>query len=54
MQGEISTFYVQQSGEYNEKVPLVYLIPDKIVNPKDNKEPNLNKLMKKLKEILRR
>lgn len=54
MKGEIQTFYVQASGEYDEFKPLVYRIPDKITNPKDDKKPNQSKLLKKLREILKR
>lgn len=54
MQGEISTFYVQGTGEYDKVLPLVYQIPDKMLSSKEDKEPNKEKLIKKLKEILRR
>jgi len=49
MNGNIGTFFVQATGEYNEKLPLVYRVPDKINNPKDDKKPNQNKLLKKLR-----
>jgi hypothetical protein len=35
MQGDISTFYVQATGEYNFRLPLVYQVSDKNPNPKD-------------------
>lgn len=54
MNGDIGTFFVQASGEYNERLPLVYLVPDKVSNPKDDKKPNQDKLLKKLREILKR
>lgn len=54
MNGDITTFFVQATGEYNEILPLVYSVPDKVSNPKDDKKPNTNKLLKKLREILKR
>lgn len=55
MQGEISTFYVQATGEYDKILPLVYQLPDKITSPnKDDKPINKAKLIKKLREILKR
>ena len=54
MNGDITTFFVQATGEYNEILPLVYLVPDKVNNPKDDKKPNTDKLLKKLREILKR
>jgi hypothetical protein len=55
MQGEISTFYVQGTGEYDKILPLVYQLPDKITSGvKDDKPINKNKLIKKLREILKR
>lgn len=54
MRGDIGTFYVQDTGEYDQRKPLVYKIPDKISNPKDDKKPNQNKLLNKLREILKR
>lgn len=54
MKGEITVFYVQANGEYDEMKPLVYRIPSKVNNPKDDKKPNQNKLLKKLREILKR
>lgn len=54
MNGNIGTFFVQATGEYYEKYPLVYKVPDKLNNPKDDKKPNQNKLLKKLREILKR
>lgn len=54
MNGDIGTFFVQATGEYNEKLPLVYNVPDKVSNPKDDKKPNQDKLLKKLREILKR
>jgi hypothetical protein len=54
MNGDIGTFFVQATGEYNEILPLVYRVPDKVNSPKDDKKPNQNKLLKKLREILRR
>ncbi len=35
MAGDISTFYVQNSGEYYERLPLVYSVNDKANNPKE-------------------
>lgn len=49
MQGDISTFYVQATGEYDNSMPLVYLVADKMMNPKDDKKPNQNKLRNKLR-----
>jgi len=49
MNGNIGTFFVQASNEINDKKPLVYLVPDKINNPKDDKKPNQSKLLKKLR-----
>jgi hypothetical protein len=37
MQGEISSFYVQGSGEYDKIIPLVYLLPDKVSGSKDDR-----------------
>lgn len=54
MNGDIGTFFVQASGEYNERLPLVYSVADKVSNPKDDKKPNQDKLLKKLREILKR
>lgn len=55
MQGEISTFYVQATGEYDRILPLVYQLPDKITSSnKDEKPINKNKLIRKLREILKR
>ncbi len=55
MQGEISIFYVQATGEYDKILPLVYQLPDKITsNNKDEKPVNRVKLIKKLREILKR
>ena len=54
MNGDIGTFFVQGTGEYNNILPLVYSVPDKVSNPKDDKKPNQNKLLKKLREILKR
>lgn len=54
MRGDIGTFFVQVSNDINGIKPLVYLVPDKITNPKEDKKPNQNKLLKKLREILRR
>jgi hypothetical protein len=33
---------------------LVYSVPDKVNNPKDDKKPNQDKLLKKLREILKK
>jgi hypothetical protein len=49
MKGEIQTFYIQGSEYYDQMKPLVYRIPDKITNPKDDKKPNQSKLLKKLR-----
>lgn len=50
MQGEISTFYVQATGEYERILPLVYQLPDKITSSsKDDKQVNKAKLIKKLR-----
>lgn len=49
MKGEIQTFYVQGNSVIDELKPLVYRIPDKITNPKDDKKPNQSKLLKKLR-----
>lgn len=49
MNGNIGTFYVQASPEIHDRKPLVYLVPDKINNSKDDKKPNQNKLLKKLR-----
>jgi hypothetical protein len=49
MNGNIGTFFIQTTGHYNEKYPLVYRVPDKISNPKDDKKPNQSKLLKKLR-----
>jgi hypothetical protein len=49
MAGDISTFYSTASGTYNENLPLVYLTPEKMVSPKDDKKPNQNKLLNKLR-----
>lgn len=54
MTGDISTFYSTASGTYNDNLPLVYLTPDKMAGPKDDKKPNQNKLLNKLREILKR
>lgn len=54
MKGEIQTFYIQGSEYYDQMKPLVYRIPDKITNPKDDKKPNQSKLLKKLRQILKR
>lgn len=54
MRGDIGTFFVQVTDDINKIKPLVYLVPDKISNPKDDKKPNTGKLLKKLREILRR
>ena len=54
MKGEITTFYVQSLPEIDQMKPLVYSIPNKVSNPKDDKKPNQNKLLKKLREILKR
>ena len=50
MKGEIGTFYVQGlTEEINRDHPLVYKVPDKISNPKEDKKPNQSKLLKKLR-----
>ncbi len=49
MHGDISTFYVQGTGQYDKILPLVYQIPDKVSNPKDDKKTNQFKLIKKLR-----
>lgn len=50
MQGEISSFYVQATGEYDRILPLVYQLPDKITsNSKDDRPINKTKLIKKLR-----
>jgi len=49
MKGEIQSFYVQGNAAYDEMKPLVYIIPDKITNPKDDKKQNTSKLLKKLR-----
>lgn len=49
MAGEISIFYVQNTGLYKNILPLVYQTPDKQVTPKDDKKTNTNKLLKKLR-----
>lgn len=54
MNGNIGTFFIQTTGHYNEKYPLVYRVPDKISNPKDDKKPNQSKLLKKLRQILKK
>lgn len=54
MRGDIGTFFVQATDDINNIKPLVYLVPDKVTNPKDDKKPNQNKLLKKLREILKR
>ena len=54
MQGEISSFYVQGSGEYDKIIPLVYLLPDKVSGSRDDRPLEKNKLLNKLKEILKR
>ena len=54
MRGDIGSFFAQASDDIRGIKPLVYLVPDKITNPKDDKKPNQNKLLKKLREILKR
>lgn len=54
MNGDISTFYVQGTKEYDMEIPLVYKTPDKQQAQKDDKKPNQNKLLKKLREIFTR
>ncbi len=49
MNGDIGTFFVQGTGEYDELKPLVYSGPEKINNPKDDKKPNQGKLLAKLR-----
>lgn len=54
MRGDIGTFFVTEDEAINNIKPLVYQVPNKISNPKDEKKPNQNKLYKKLREILKR
>lgn len=54
MRGDIDTFFVQATEDIHKNKPLVYLVPDKITNPKDDRKPNQNKLLNKLREILKR
>lgn len=49
MAGDITTFYIQESEKYEERLPLVYSVNDKANNPKDDKKPNQDKLLKKLR-----
>lgn len=54
MRGDIGTFFVQEDPAINNIKPLVYQVPNKISNPKEERRPNQNKLYKKLREILKR
>ena len=54
MRGDIGTFFVQEDPAINNYRPLVYLVPNKISNPKEERTPNKSKLLNKLREILRR
>lgn len=54
MIGDIVTFYVQQSGEYNRPLPLVYQVPDRFTPPQQEKQPNREKLKIILLRILKR
>lgn len=47
--GEIKTFFVQGSPEINGEKPLVYQTPPKFTAPKDKKQRDNEKLMKKLR-----
>ena len=49
MRGDIGTFFAQEDPVINNIKPLVYRIPTKVSNPKDEKKPNQNKLLKKLR-----
>ena len=55
MAGAIDPFYTQyQKEKYQNNEPLVFGMAEKISNSKDDKKPNTNKLLNKLREILRR
>jgi hypothetical protein len=54
MRGDIGTFFVQEDPAISQIKPLVYQVPNKISNPKDERKPNRSKLLNKLREILRR
>ena len=54
MRGDIGTFFVQDDPAIASIKPLVYQVPNKISNPKEDRKPNQNKLMNKLREILKR
>ena len=55
MAGNIEQVYAQElANKYNDTKPLVYEMPDKSMNPKDDKKPNQNKLLNKLRQILKR
>lgn len=54
MRGDIGTYFSTGDPLIHDLKPLVYQTPNKISNPKEEKIPNKNKLLNKLREILRR
>lgn len=54
MRGDIGTFFVQDTPDIRNIKPLVYSIPNKISNPREEKVPNKKKLLERLRQILRR
>ena len=49
MRGDISSYFAQNSPAITLMKPLVYELPDKAGNPKDDRQPNRKKLLNKLR-----
>ena len=49
MRGDIGTFFVQNDPVIHNIKPLVYSVPNKLGNPKDDRQPNKRKLLNKLR-----
>ena len=49
MRGDIGSFFAQGNPDCLKLKPLVYGVPNKVGNPRDDKQPNKNKLLKRLR-----
>ena len=54
MRGDIGTFFVQEDPAIDNIKPLVYQVANKMSNPKDDRAPNRNKLLNRLRQMMRK